>query len=132
MMHLKLLPQICNPCFQCISIIIQYQQLICKKEGGERELRDLSLTQGSLTILCGLPMWLSSKESPCQCKRHRRCGIDPWVGRSPGGGNGNPFQNFCLENPMDRGAWRPTVHGITESTTTDQLSAHGPLTVLFD
>ena len=41
-------------------------------------------------------------------------------GRSPGEGNGNPLQHSCLENPMDRGAWRATVHGIAKSWT--QLS----------
>ena len=35
-------------------------------------------------------------------------------GRSPGGGNGNPLQCSCLKNPMDRGAWRATVHGVTK------------------
>ena len=37
--------------------------------------------------------------------------------RSPGGGNGNPLHYSCLENPMGRGAWRATVHGITKSQT---------------
>ena len=36
-------------------------------------------------------------------------------GRSPGGGHGNPLQYSCLENPMDRGAWKATVHGVTKS-----------------
>ena len=40
--------------------------------------------------------------------------------RSPGGGNGNPFQYSCLENPTDRGAWKATVHGVAKSWT--QLS----------
>ena len=40
-------------------------------------------------------------------------------GRSPGGGHGNPLQYFCLENPMDRGGWWATVHGVTESDTTE-------------
>ena len=40
-------------------------------------------------------------------------GSTPGLGRSPGEGNGNPLQYNCLENPMDRGAWRATVHGIT-------------------
>ena len=39
-------------------------------------------------------------------------------GRSPGGGHGNPLQCSCLENPMDRGAWQGTVHGVAESYTT--------------
>ena len=39
----------------------------------------------------------------------------PGSGRSPGGGNGNPLQYSCLENPMDRGAWRATVCGAVKS-----------------
>ena len=38
-------------------------------------------------------------------------------GRSPGGGHGNPLQYSCLENPMDGGAWRAAVHGVTKSLT---------------
>ena len=45
-------------------------------------------------------------------------GSIPGSGSSPGEGNGNPPQDSCLENPMDRGAWRATVHGVTESDTT--------------
>ena len=41
----------------------------------------------------------------------------PGSGRSPGEGNGNPFQYSCLENPMDGGAWWATVHGVTKSRT---------------
>ena len=41
----------------------------------------------------------------------------PGSGRSPGEGNGNPFQYSCLENPMNRGAWWATVHGVTKSRT---------------
>ena len=39
------------------------------------------------------------------------CSI-PGLGRAPGGGHGNPLQGSCLENPMSRGAWRATVHGV--------------------
>ena len=41
----------------------------------------------------------------------------PGLGRSPGGGHGNPLHYSCLENPRDRGAWWATVHGVTKSQT---------------
>ena len=41
----------------------------------------------------------------------------PGLGRSPGERNGNPLQYYCLENPMDRGAWQATVHGVAKSQT---------------
>ena len=41
-------------------------------------------------------------------------GLIPGSGRSPEEGNGNPFQYSCLGNPVDRGAWWATVHGVTE------------------
>ena len=44
-------------------------------------------------------------------------GSIPGSGRSHGGGNGNPLQYSCLENPMDRGVWWATVHGVTKSQT---------------
>ena len=47
-------------------------------------------------------------------------GSIPGSRRSPGEGHGNPLQYSYLENPMDRGTWRSTVHGIAESTTTEQ------------
>ena len=46
---------------------------------------------------------------------------------SLGGGHGNPLQYSCLENPMDRGAWRATVHGVTKSRTRlKRLSTRAP------
>ena len=44
-------------------------------------------------------------------------GLVPGSGRSPAGGNGNPLQYSCLENPTDRGAWWATVHRVTKSWT---------------
>ena len=44
-------------------------------------------------------------------------GLIPGLGRSPGGGNGNPLQYSCLENSMDRDAWQATVHGVPQSQT---------------
>ena len=54
------------------------------------------------------------KESACQAGD---AGLIPGSGRSPGKGNGNPLQYFCLGNPMDRGTWRATVHGVAKSQT---------------
>ena len=52
----------------------------------------------------------------------RDSGSIPGSGRSPGGGHGNPPQSSCLENPLDRGAWRVTVHSIAESDTTEETA----------
>ena len=43
-------------------------------------------------------------------------GLIPWLGRSPGEGNGNPLQDSCLVNPRDRGAWKAIVHGVAEES----------------
>ena len=47
----------------------------------------------------------------------RDTGSIPGSGRSPGGGHGNPLRYSCLETPVDRGAWRAAVHGVTQSRT---------------
>ena len=52
-----------------------------------------------------------------QCRRRRRWGFDPWAGRIPWKRTCNPLQYSCLENPMDRGAWRATFHSIVQSWT---------------
>ena len=64
-----------------------------------------------------LPWWLSSKESACSAG-DGHVGLIPGSGRSSGGGYGNPLQYFCQENPMDRGAWPATVHGVTQRECT--------------
>ena len=52
-------------------------------------------------------------------------GSIPGLGISPEEGNGNPLQYFCLGNPVDREACQTTVHGVTESDTTEELSIYG-------
>ena len=59
--------------------------------------------------MMGFPQSSVSKESACNAGDP---GLIPGSGRSPGEGNGNPLQYSCLENPMDRGAWKATVHGV--------------------
>ena len=65
----------------------------------------------------GFPGGSDGKESACSVGD---LGLIPGLGRSPGEGNGNQLQLSCLENSMERGAWRAIVHGVAKSQT--QLS----------
>ena len=65
----------------------------------------------------GLPGGDGGQKPTCQRRRVKRRELDPWVGRSPGGGHGNWLQYSCLENPMDGGAWWAAAHGVAESQT---------------
>ena len=62
-------------------------------------------------------MALLVKNLPASAGDIRDIGSVPGLGRSSGGGHGNLLQRSCLENPMDRGAWRATVHGVPKSRT---------------
>ena len=84
-----------------------------------------------------LPRWHCDKELPCYCRRNKRPGLDPWIGkiswrrkwqpapvffipgskRYPGGGNGNLLQYSCLRKPTDRGAWQAMDHSVPKSWT---------------
>ena len=68
-----------------------------------------------LEIKPGFPGGSDGKESSCNVGD---MGSIPGLGRSPGGGHGNPLQYSCLENPMDRAAWWATVHGVTKESDT--------------
>ena len=60
-------------------------------------------------------MALVVKNPPASTGAIRGMDSIPRSGRSPGGGQSNPLQYSCLENPMDRGAWQTTVHGVAKS-----------------
>ena len=61
---------------------------------------------------------LSHKESSCHARDARDSSSIPGLGRSPGGGNGNPLQYSCLKSPMDRGAWWTTAPGVAATEHT--------------
>ena len=65
-------------------------------------------------VLVGCPGGSEGKVSACNT---RDLGLILGLGRSPGEGSGNPLQCSCLENPMDRGAWLATVHGVAKCQT---------------
>ena len=68
----------------------------------------------------GLPCSSVVKNPNANAGKAEDAGSIPGSGRSPGERNGSPCQYSCLKNPMDRGAWRATVHGVAKSQT--QLS----------
>ena len=80
-----------------------------------KSFKVLSLTEQVLYWSLFLaPRWLSGEESACQAGV---TGSIPGFRRSLGAGKGNPLQYSCLENSMDRGAWRATVYGVAKSRT---------------
>ena len=80
-----------------------------------------------LNLLCSI-MEFPGEEPACHCRRHKRRGSIPGLGRSPGEEHGNPLQYSCLENPTDRRGWQAAVHGVAKSRTwLKQLSTLAPL-----
>ena len=62
------------------------------------------------------------KNLPTSAGDIRDVGSIPGLRRSPGGRHGNPVQHSCLDNPMDKGAWRATVHGVTKESYTTEVT----------
>ena len=78
--------------------------------------------------ILGFPGGSAGKESVCNAGD---LGLIPGLRRSPGEGNGNPLQYSCLENPMDRGTWRATVHGVTKESDTTEDAHMAKNKILF-
>ena len=88
-------------------------------------LAQATLIQFFATVSCKFPKHCTTRASrvalvvknppACRCRKCKRSGFDPWVGKSPGRGHGNPLQYSCLENRMGRGAWWAIVHRVAQS-----------------
>ena len=79
-----------------------------------REIKDISMNFKPQKLTRGFSSGSVVKESACNVGV---AGSILGLGRSPGGGHGNPLQYSCLENPVDRGDWQAIVHGVTKSQT---------------
>ena len=82
-----------------------------------------------ILILYGFPGGPSGKNTPANAGGLREAYSTPGLGRSPGEGNSNLLQYSCLENSMDGGAYRATVHGVSKSQT--QLITHTHTYIMF-
>ena len=79
--------------------------------------REARVKQGGAVKVRGVPGGSAGKESACNAEDGGDSDSTPGPGRSPGGGHGNPLQNSCLENPMNRGAWWAAVQSVAKSWT---------------
>ena len=91
-----------------------WNSVIAKMKTPKQAPNSKCLIEINYNMVLGLPKWLSGKES---ASNTGDTGSVPGSGRSPGVGNGNPLQYCCLGNPMDRVAWRVTVHGVAKEST---------------
>ena len=75
-------------------------------------------SKATVPLAGGFPGGASGKEPACQSRRCKRCRFNPWVGKIPlEKGMATHSSILCLENPMDRGTWWATVHGVAQSQT---------------
>ena len=91
-------------CSLCVQLVPQRELHVLAYSPGIQQVYTIVVT----IIRLGLPRWLR------QGRSHK---FNPWVWKTPRGGNGKPLHYSCLENPMDRGAWWATVHGVAKSRT---------------
>ena len=127
------IPGIYFPTFPCSRVAIWCSSgQICWAEVSGVTWKDRTMPKGKLLLSPFVeyaPLWASQvalvvKNLPATAGAWDAVLI-PGPGRSPGGGNGNPIQHFCLENPVDRGAWQAVVHRVVDSwTRLKRLSTH--------
>ena len=124
-------------CLTLCKPILQPARLLCSWSSPGKNIgvgnhsfhQGIFLTQGLNLVSCtvgrfftvwatrGFPGSTIGKESTCQCRRCKRCRFNPWVRKQLSSLRGIPLQYSCLENFMDREAWRATVHGAAKRWT---------------
>ena len=108
-------PDVCRAlCWPCVRIVLVKKLIgaFLSHTGNPNEL----LGQ-PIAYVCVFPGGPNGKEPICQGRRCKRRQFNPWVGKIPWRRNWRPTPVFLLENSMDRGAWRATVHGVSKSWT---------------
>ena len=91
--------------------------LLLGGEGAEGQRTQPASIHSQLPSIQNGQVALAVKNPPANAGESRDADSTQESGRPPGGGNGNPVQYSCLENPMCRGAWRAIVHGAAKSRT---------------
>ena len=107
-------PTVCLACGRILLLLIAQNLHLCSGRSDQNggQLSATSSEKHFCVYVCvGLPWCLSGKESTCSSGD---AGLIPGSGRFSGEGNDNPLKYFCLGNPMDRGASKPTVHGVAK------------------
>ena len=102
-----------------------------KKMSKERRLPLLEIEIYMWIYICGFPGGSVVEDLTANSRDRRNAGLIPGLGKSPGIGNGMPLQYPCLENPMDRGAWQATVHGVIKTWTWLRGWAHSTRTHIY-
>ena len=99
----------------CVELVCRGCVYFCSQECPEQDCPECPAFVDSSTVSEGSPGGTSGEEPRANAGDMKDVGLISGLGRSPGEGHGNPLQYSCLENPMDRGAWRATVHSVTQS-----------------
>ena len=95
---------------------IKYQPFIFPITESIRKVKAINESEGNIFVRAS-QVALEVKNPHANAGDVRDAGLIPGSGKSPGGGPDNPLHYCCLENPMDRGAWRATVHRVAQSWT---------------